>query len=309
MANIALIGLGAIGSIIARSIERSQHTGYYFTTTPRQSLSIKYENSLNETYSIDSYTLHDEQIETIFNQVDLIIIATKATSNHTILKKITPYLNQDTPILFAQNGMGQTEQYNQSVPSVVYISGEQLDDKSVIHFQDQMLILPNTEHSQIIYDLLNSDDLTIVLSERFTRHHWKKILVNLGINSITAITMSTCHIVHSQYAVEWLTEIIREGQSVCPIDELKTDNFRHELIQLYQSYSKEMGTSMYYDLLNEKQTEVEFIQGYLLRYAKSKKIDTPYIQSAYSLIKAKDSINQQLVSSKNVTVDDSRNIQ
>lgn len=46
-----------------------------------------------------------------------------------------------------------------------------------------------------------------------------------------------------------------------------------------------MGTSMYYDTLNQTLTEYEFIQGYIYESARKHQLTTPTLDIVYTLLK------------------------
>ena len=55
---------------------------------------------------------------------------------------------------------------------------------------------------------------------------------------------------------------------------------------IYKGYPDEMGTSMYYDVMNQQPLEVEAIQGYIYERARYHQLETPYLDSVYIFLKS-----------------------
>ena len=55
---------------------------------------------------------------------------------------------------------------------------------------------------------------------------------------------------------------------------------------IYEGYPSEMGTSMYYDILEDKPLEIEGIQGFLYNKARLHNLKTPILDTIYPLLLA-----------------------
>src|SRR5690625_7993085 len=79
--------------------------------------------------------------------------------------------------------------------------------------------------------------------------------------------------------------LLKEGQEIINRNsEIITDDFIGHSIRLFQSYPDHMGTSMYYDVMEKKETEYEFIQKDF--YDNKGDLHTPVLDVTYTLLKA-----------------------
>ena len=61
-------------------------------------------------------------------------------------------------------------------------------------------------------------------------------------------------------------------------------------MQIYAGYPDYMGTSMYYDIINHQPLEIEAIQGFIFRQAKSHNVNTPHLDTIYALLRSHQSL-------------------
>ena len=69
-----------------------------------------------------------------------------------------------------------------------------------------------------------------------------------------------------------------------------------DIMQIYAGYPDHMGTSMYYDIINHQPLEVEAIQGFIFRQAKSHNVNTPHLDTVYALLRSSSLIIEMIYS-------------
>ncbi|MBF0747642.1 oxidoreductase, partial [Gemella sp. 19428wG2_WT2a] len=135
----------------------------------------------------------------------------------TQLDQITPHLtnitHDKTVIILTQNGYGQLKQINHShvYQAVVYISGQKTDQQ-VTHFRDWTLKLPINNDTLLLKSLTKDSILNIECIEDYYEQVWYKLLVNLGINTITAITRQTAKVLKSDGIENLCRNLLIEGR-------------------------------------------------------------------------------------------------
>ena len=58
------------------------------------------------------------------------------------------------------------------------------------------------------------------------------------------------------------------------------------MLNIYDGYPAEMGTSMYYDIVDGRSLEIDGIQGYLFYKARKHHLNTPILDTIYHLLLA-----------------------
>lgn len=279
--NIAVVGIGAVGSIIARELKRTEHEVTLFGRTERSGFTI-YENGKSTLYpyEIKNINAHDGL------QFDVVFMATKATALKGLSRKIPELCHSRTEVVLCQNGMGYDKWFKNSIPAVVYISGQKHEDM-IEHFQDSRLIIDSQDHEYLdaLIEDLKITDLEIMKAGNFEQLRYEKLLLNLGINTLTGLSQNTAKIFDKHNVTELTKRLLDEGMAIINRDgEIIEAGFREKALDIYRGYNREMGTSMYYDITAGRTTEFEFIQQYL--HDRKGNLDTPALDICTVLLDA-----------------------
>ncbi|MFX0090330.1 MAG: ketopantoate reductase family protein [Candidatus Hodarchaeota archaeon] len=118
---------------------------------------------------------------------------------------------------------------------------------------------------------------------------WQKLAVNAAINPITALTgLRNGEILQSLELKEVLTKIVAEVEQVALISEnLKLTNTLEKVLETLND-TKENRSSMLQDVKNRKKTEINFINGQIVKIGKKFNLQTPYNQLLTILIRTKE---------------------
>lgn len=280
---IACIGIGAVGSIIARELKSMDLDITLFSRTERNGFTILENNEyIDYDYFIQSIDNHDE------TKFDIIFISTKATALRSLVSTISEISHDDTDIILCENGMGYDSWFKNSIPAVVYISGQKKHDY-IEHFRDSRLIIENKKYRHLdeLIEQLESDqdvELEIIKNDKFEKLRYEKLLINLGVNTMTALSQNTAQIFKDADVVDLTKQLLKEGQKIINQEsDIITDDFIDESVKLFQSYPDHMGTSMYYDVMDQKETEYEFIQKYF--HDNKGDLSAPVLDVIYTLLK------------------------
>ncbi|WP_414049527.1 oxidoreductase [Macrococcus animalis] len=281
MQNIAIIGAGAVGSILLYLIRNDKQLNIDIFATEERDVIIEKDEELLHT----GFTT--KLLGSTNKQYDIIFITTKAYTLDSIISVIESLTHEDTNIIICQNGYSQSECFNHPkvFHAVVYISGRKTENK-VIYFRDNKLVLPINKQTIAIKNKLLNTHLDLTLADDYLTQIWFKLLVNLGINSMTALTKNTAQILKVHEVQHQLRMLLQEGIMVANHEQLNfSDETINQIINIYAGYPDHMGTSMYYDVNNNNLTEYAFIQGYIYERARYHQLNTPTLDLVYALLK------------------------
>lgn len=278
---IGVIGPGAVGTTIAIELQQA-YPDTLLIGKQKDTLNYFPENGhQSKTISVTPY-------QDITQPLDIVFIAVKTYQLETVITQLSPIIHEETIIILAQNGYGQLERipFPNSYQAVVYISGQK-NNNDVIHFRDYRLHLKDTPRTRKLQKLTNQTNIEIILEENIEEKIWYKLLVNLGINSITALGRDTAKLLRSSHIRNICRGIISEGISVARAEGLNFDvNTLDSIMTIYEGYPDQMGTSMYYDITFGRPLEMESIQGYIYKKAQEYHITTPYLDTVYAFLSA-----------------------
>lgn len=282
MNNVAIIGPGAVGSTIAFDL-RDASLNVQLLGRRNEMLRYHSNNDLHPTYQLDVRALN-EYHET----VDILFIAVKIPQLDPVLTSYQHLLHKNTIIILAQNGHGQLHKFDHPYvyQAVVYISGQKTGD-TIIHYRDHKLILEQNAHTQALHQCISNSSLNIELTTDIDNAIWYKLLVNLAINSVTALTRSTASVLEVPGIKKLCEQLLLEGINIAKAEHVHFEpNIVNTILNIYDGYPAEMGTSMYYDIVDGRSLEIDGIQGYLFYKARKHHLNTPILDTIYHLLLA-----------------------
>ncbi len=130
-------------------------------------------------------------------------------------------------------------------------------------------------------------EFQIEFSGDFKRQQWNKLFINSVINPLAALTRQKNGIILSEVLGGTVERVVREGVAVA--QELGMDFDPDAVLELVLSVAEKTGEnscSMLQDVLKNKTTEIDSINGYIVRQAEEHSIAVPVNEALYGLIKA-----------------------
>ena len=116
---------------------------------------------------------------------------------------------------------------------------------------------------------------------------WGKLIINVGINALTAITrLKNGHLAQLDGTKSIMKEAVKEAVRVAEAKNIKLpypDPFQR-VIEVCEATSENIA-SMLQDVLKEKTTEVDYINGAVVKEGKATGIPTPVNSTLVSLVK------------------------
>lgn len=286
--HFGVIGPGAVGTTIAYELMQSFDLAHVHLFG-RQEGSVSYQQ--RDTH--DTAVLHYTPITHFEGHLDVLFIAVKTPQLDQVILQMEHVIDDETIIILAQNGHGQIDkiEHPHVYQAVVYISGQKQDSK-VIHYRDRILQLQQDDTTEWLKEELQTTNLELQLKEDIEEYIWYKLLVNLGINSITAVSRHPVAILKSPEARNLCRNLLEEGQRIAAAHEVNLpETIVEDIMKIYTGYPEDMGTSMYYDILAGRPLEVDAIQGYIYQTGQSHGLYTPYLETIFSILKFTKKVN------------------
>lgn len=305
---IAIVGAGAMGCLYGSRLSVTGHEIWlldimeeHMETIRRNGLTVleKNKDGFEETYifrHLKATTKPDE-----IGQVDLALIFVKSTITHLAVINNRAIFGPDTLILTLQNGLGNVEDILSASQSTNIIAGTTAHGASMLgpgkirHSGIGKTIIgelsgESTDRILSIAQLFNAAGLETEVSENVLGLIWDKLLVNVGINALTAITgLQNGKLVLNREIEELLELLVAEAQMVAQVKGICL-NFPDPITHTKQvcRATGENISSMLQDILNHRKTEIDQINGAIIKEGKLLGIDTPVNVVLRNLVKAKE---------------------
>jgi 2-dehydropantoate 2-reductase len=298
--NVAVIGLGAVGSIYAWRL--SEYLGY-------ENVEIIVDENRRERYMKEAIFLNGKKIDFNYNKsgtkADLLIIATKNNHLESALSTIAPYVGTNTILLSLLNGIDSEEILEKyfGKEKVLYSFTTALDSTRVanrIDFSTEGIIYfgekDNTETKRIenIKELFDKAKINYNVPANIHLEMWAKFMVNVSINTISAITRATYGECSSNETIKNLIietqkEVIALAQKL-GIKELD-DSYIDKYQKIFAALEYGGKTSMLQDVEANRETENRWFCIKATQLGKQLGVATPLIETLGQIMAAIDAVN------------------
>jgi len=220
----------------------------------------------------------------------LILLSTKAHQTEKALKEIKGKLKKDTLILILQNGLRNKALARKIVGkkirverAIVYTASEFLGPGKIRSWPKKTL-LPKNKISKEIKKAFQSCGLEVELSKDFKKEVWEKLIINSVLGPLAALFKIKNNQVTDNRLKRARELLIEECLRVSQAEGIKIGkNFKRDFEKKISKYTNY--PSMCQDIINGQETEIDFLNGEIIKLAKKNGIDVPVNETLYSLIK------------------------
>ena len=234
---------------------------------------------------------------------DFIFLSTKTYDIETALSQYNKLVDKCKRLVILQNGIGNEEIvskycHENKIIRIVTSNGALLEKPGhVIHtgkgFTKIGFPFYNVQDDEdklelrLLYDLLNFAGLEAQMVDDIIKECWEKIFVNIGINAFGALTrLKNGKLLENEGLKYLMGEAVKEAVEVAKMKNINLP--KKDFIALTYDVAEktsENKNSMLQDVLKGKKTEVDFINGRILKYANELDINTPLNKLLTYLVK------------------------
>lgn len=298
---IAILGIGAMGCLFGAKLARRADVillGRWpeqIATLNRQPLRVQQSGG-----GVDEVQLQASDTTRGIPPVDVALLLTKSSKTRLAARDAVRVLRPDGLAVTLQNGLGNFEILaglagHQRATLGVTAQGATLVEPGVVrhsgggptHLATRPAI---AERVQTLTALFQAAGLPITVSADINGVVWGKLAVNAAINPLTALLrMPNGSLLVSETARTLLGQTAREVQAVAAAQGITLpfpDAAQQAATVARQTASNR--SSMLQDVLRGAQTEIEHINGAVVRYGAEYDVPTPANAMLYRLVKALD---------------------
>ncbi|MDY6792417.1 MAG: 2-dehydropantoate 2-reductase [Thermodesulfobacteriota bacterium] len=294
---IVVVGAGAMGSLFGALLaESGENVRLYdiweehVKAVNEKGLGIERDGKVR-TVKIDA-TTDKKQI----GKADLVIIFVKSTHTDVAAMIACEILQNKGFVLTLQNGMGNADIIAQVIDPERIIAGTtshgatMLGPGNIRHAgtgQTLVGIWSDSEKAGIgkIVDVFNKAGIATETVDDVRKVIWEKLLVNVGINAITALTGIKNGMILDLTATKDLSRVaVEEAMEVARSQGVKVaDNTVEHVFRVAEATGVNR-SSMGQDVDNKRQTEISVINGAVVREAQKHGIHVPVNRTLTALI-------------------------
>lgn len=313
--HVMVVGAGAVGGFFgALLLQRGVNVTFLVRPATYQILTRQGLSMISEDPHIGRRVLHPPCVQHAEGSqpVDLILLAVKCYDLAPALVAIAPWVHRGAIILTLQNGVGSEAQIQSYfskdcvVAGVAYITSRQKSPGVIEHFRRGTLAIGErsgkiTPRVEWIHHRLEQGGIPCRLSDNIRRIKWEKLCWNATFNPLSVILDHPIGLVLDEPVLcgvvkQCIAEIIAvasaEGVTLDPGIAQETISGSH----LFRDFH----TSMYEDYKNGKPTEIEALNGDIIKRGQQHGIPTPINEMLYALMIGLEKKRNTLISGPHI---------
>jgi 2-dehydropantoate 2-reductase len=300
---VAVMGAGAVGSYFGGMLARAGlpvtmiARGAYVEAVRRNKLfldTVAFQERVAVEVSTEPSAVRDAHV---------VLFCVKSLDNETTARAIAPHLAADAIVVSLQNGVDNVERIRaaagiDTLPAVVYVAAAMPAPGHVKHSGRGDLVVgefagrsasaetqpPRTEQ---IAGLFASANVPCRISTDILGDMWQKFITNCGANAVSAIAqMSYGDIARYDESRDLMSRVVEECIAAARAAGVRTpgpgftEKWLANLAMLGGAYS-----STAQDLARGKRTEIESLNGYIVRRGAELGVPTPNNFALYALVR------------------------
>ncbi|MDR6551360.1 2-dehydropantoate 2-reductase [Paenibacillus qinlingensis] len=313
--HIMVVGAGSLGLLFAAKLasQCSQLTMVTRTTEQASELAeqgIKLEGEASQTAKstksiVYSSYLEETREDIIPNerQVDYIFLMVKQTA---ITDELVTYLRHQmtdqTFLVCFQNGIGHEQKLSQAIAydkllfAVTTEGAKRNGLHSVRHtgrgityfgvIESNKQLTPNNQHIFFV-QMLKSAGFRAELSNNMEVRIWSKLVINVVINPLTAILrVPNGDLLRSEWSRSLMQDLYEEALKLANLKRIALPDKLWDTILTVCEETKTNHSSMLQDIEAARQTEIDYLNGRLVKVAEEWDLVLPTHDMVYRMIKA-----------------------
>jgi 2-dehydropantoate 2-reductase len=276
MARIAIVGVGAIGAVIAALLQSiEQHELLLCTRRPLPHLNVETpEGSIRINYTNITVPSQAEA-------VDWVIVATKTYDSPGAGTWVQHLCKQGAPVAVIQNGVEHRERFapyvsaEQIVPIIIDCPAERRAPESVHQRGPAELFIQADVLGRSFAALFRSSAAQITLTSDFLSAAWRKLCINSA-GSISALLGKPAGVFQNEAIGRATLGVVRECAAVGrATGAILDEDLPQKVLAQYRNYPADSVNSLLADRLAGRPMETDARVGAIVRFGQRHNIATP----------------------------------
>ncbi len=225
---------------------------------------------------------------------DLILFCVKSGDTESAGRSMAPFLKDTATILSLQNGVDNPARLQQLlrqavVPAAVYVATEMVGPGHVLHHGRGDLVIGASAASDVIAAQLTAAAIPTKVSDRVIDQLWAKLVINCAYNALSAVAQLPYGRLFDVDGVrEVMRNIVEECAAVAHALGVALPNDMYaSTVALVTSMPKQYSSTAQ-DVARGRPSEIDFLNGYVVRKGTELNIPTPVNLTLHSMVKLKE---------------------
>src|SRR5882757_7647487 len=292
---IAVMGAGAVGCYYGFKLARAGHD-VVLIGRPQHVEAIERHGLRLETQTFDEHVRVSASTEgSAVQGARLVLFCVKSTDNESAAAAIKPHLSPDALVLSLQNGVENRERLRMQLPqevaaAVVYVGTEMAGPGHVRHHGRGELVIEPSKTSDDVACALIAAGVPTEISDNVRGALWAKLILNCAYNALSAITqLPYGRLVKGEGVTVVMRDLVDECVAVAKADDVTLPGDVYAAVSKIAETAAGQYSSTAQDLVRGKRSEIDHLNGFIVRRGEALGVATPANQLLHAIVKVIES--------------------
>jgi len=290
---IAVMGAGAVGCYFGGLLARAGHD-VVLVARPAHAEAMQREGLLLDTQSFRERVRVQASTQPEGVQgAECVLFCVKSTDTESAGLAMAPHLAKGATVLSLQNGVDNAERLaavlqRPVLPAVVYVATAMAGPGHVRHFGRGELVIAPSPASGRVAQVFAASGIPVEVSDNVAGALWAKLVLNCVYNPLSAITrMPYGEIVNAQGldVPRAMDDIVRECLAVAHASGIVLPEGTAEAVLPLAASMPGQVSSTAQDLARGRHTEIDHLNGFIVRRGEALGIATPANRLLHTLVR------------------------
>ncbi|MES2602729.1 MAG: ketopantoate reductase family protein [Pseudomonadota bacterium] len=296
---IAVMGAGAVGCYFGAMLARAGHD-VTLIARPQHVEAIQQHGLRFDSRNFSGAVPVQATLEPSgVAGADVVLFCVKSADTESAGQSIAPYLKSDATVLCLQNGVDNAERLQAmirqiAVPAVVYVATEMAGPGYVKHHGRGELIIGTSPASADIARQFSDAAIPTTVSDNVISDLWAKLITNCAYNAVSAVAQLPYG---AMLKVRGVADVIESAIDECLAVAHAAGisipaNVKQAVFALADAVPGQYSSTAQ-DLARGKLTEIDYLNGYVVRKGTELGIATPTNLTLHVMVKLREAHLQQ----------------
>jgi len=286
------MGAGAVGCYYGGMLARAGHA-VTLIGRPQHVEAVRRDGLLLETQTFRAYVpARADTDAAAVSGAGLVLFCVKSTDTERAGSQMAPHLQPGAVVLGLQNGVDNAGRLQAVlsgglvVPAVVYVAVGMAAPGHVRHHGRGELVIAPSAASAEVAALFAGAGVAVQVSDNVAGELWAKLILNCAYNALSAISqLPYGRLVQGQGVHAAMRDVVAECLAVARADGVSVPGDVDEAVRRIALSMPTQLSSTAQDLARGKRTEIDHLNGYVVRRGEALGVATPANRVLYAAVR------------------------
>ena len=288
---IAVMGAGAVGCYYGGMLARAGHD-VVLIGRPQHVQAVERQGLGLETQTFDERIRVSASTEgSAVQGAQLVLFCVKSTDTESGAAAIKPHLSPNALVLSLQNGVENADRLRALLPreviaAAVYVGTEMAGPGHVRHHGRGELIIERSKAGDEVARALIAAGVPTDISDNVRGVLWAKLITNCAYNALSAITqLPYGRLVKGEGVTAVMRDLVDECVAVAKADGVTLPGDVNAAVRKIAETAAGQYSSTAQDLARGKRSEIDHLNGFIVRRGEALGVATPANRLLHAIIK------------------------